>query len=295
MKAAAAGLPVGGGKAVIVGDPAQLRSPALWRAYAEVIDLLRRRVLHGRGRGHDGRRHGVAAAAHALRAGPAGRTGRLGRRPLAAHGPRRGGGDPGRVAGGDRPATSAGRASSCRAWGRSAARSRACSRPRARGCGSSDADPVRAAAVAALDRRSAVIAPGGALAHPCDVLVPCAMGGILSPGPSPPSAAAGSWGRPTTSSRTTGRGAALELGIGYVPDFVANAGGLIAVTEQLNGWDGDRVRERVDRIGDAVRELIGRRARRAGRPSRRRWGARTPAWPAGSATVRRVSGRAARR
>ena len=41
LKAAAAGLPLGGGKAVIVGDPARLRSPAvLWEAYAEVIDLL---------------------------------------------------------------------------------------------------------------------------------------------------------------------------------------------------------------------------------------------------------------
>jgi glutamate dehydrogenase/leucine dehydrogenase len=40
LKAAAAGLDVGGGKAVIVVDPAQLRCPALWRAYAEVVDVL---------------------------------------------------------------------------------------------------------------------------------------------------------------------------------------------------------------------------------------------------------------
>ena len=40
LKAAAAGLALGGGKAVIVGDPARLAGPALWRAYAEVIDLL---------------------------------------------------------------------------------------------------------------------------------------------------------------------------------------------------------------------------------------------------------------
>ncbi|HVG99818.1 MAG TPA: Glu/Leu/Phe/Val dehydrogenase dimerization domain-containing protein, partial [Miltoncostaeaceae bacterium] len=40
LKAAAAGLPVGGGKAVIVGDPERLRSPELWRAYAGVVDLF---------------------------------------------------------------------------------------------------------------------------------------------------------------------------------------------------------------------------------------------------------------
>ena len=37
LKAAAAGLDLGGGKAVILGDPEQLRSPELWRAYAEVV------------------------------------------------------------------------------------------------------------------------------------------------------------------------------------------------------------------------------------------------------------------
>ena len=48
-----------------------------------------------------------------------------------------------------------------------------------------------------------------------------------------------------------------ESGIGYVPDFIANAGGLVAVAEQLNGWHADRVRDRVDGIGEVVREVIG--------------------------------------
>ena len=39
-KAAAAGLDLGGGKAVILGDPERLRSPELWRAYAEVVSLF---------------------------------------------------------------------------------------------------------------------------------------------------------------------------------------------------------------------------------------------------------------
>jgi glutamate dehydrogenase/leucine dehydrogenase len=48
-----------------------------------------------------------------------------------------------------------------------------------------------------------------------------------------------------------------EHGIGYVPDFIANAGGLIAVAEQLNGWSAERVRARVEGIRGIVRELIG--------------------------------------
>ena len=40
LKAAAAGLDLGGGKAVIVGDPARLKTPWLLRAYARVVNLL---------------------------------------------------------------------------------------------------------------------------------------------------------------------------------------------------------------------------------------------------------------
>lgn len=40
FKAAAAGLPLGGGKAVIIGDPATLKSPELLRAYGRFVDRL---------------------------------------------------------------------------------------------------------------------------------------------------------------------------------------------------------------------------------------------------------------
>lgn len=39
-KAAAAGLPLGGGKAVILGDPAQLKTPELLAAYGRFVELL---------------------------------------------------------------------------------------------------------------------------------------------------------------------------------------------------------------------------------------------------------------
>ena len=40
LKSAAAGLDLGGGKAVIIGDPATLRSERLIRSYGRVIDSL---------------------------------------------------------------------------------------------------------------------------------------------------------------------------------------------------------------------------------------------------------------
>jgi glutamate dehydrogenase/leucine dehydrogenase len=262
MKAAAAGLPVGGGKAVIVGDPAQLRSPALWRAYARVIDLLGGAYYTAEDVGTT-----VADMASLRRHTPY----VLG----LPDGPVGWDGDPS-------PLTARGVVAAIRAaWREETGRDLDRARVVVQGVGKvggavagllaaegarlwvSDADPVRAAAVASWTR-SAVIAPGGALAHPCDVLVPCAMGGVLRPRTVPSLRCRWIVGAANNQLSDESVAALLsERGIGYVPDFVANAGGLIAVTEQLNGWDGDRVRERVEGIGDAVRELL-REARESG-------------------------------
>ena len=57
-KASLAGLDLGGGKAVILGDPTRLKSEALLRAYGRFVQSLQRSLLHGLRRGHDQRRHG---------------------------------------------------------------------------------------------------------------------------------------------------------------------------------------------------------------------------------------------
>jgi len=44
-KAAAAGLPQGGGKAVIIGDPTEVSSPELFRAYGRFVDGLAGRYI----------------------------------------------------------------------------------------------------------------------------------------------------------------------------------------------------------------------------------------------------------
>ena len=46
-KAALAGLDLGGGKAVIIGDPATLKSEPLLRAYGRHVAVARRSLLHG--------------------------------------------------------------------------------------------------------------------------------------------------------------------------------------------------------------------------------------------------------
>ena len=49
-----------------------------------------------------------------------------------------------------------------------------------------------------------------------------------------------------------------DRGILWVPDFVANAGGIINISVELEpgGYDADRARERVLAIGDTVRTVL---------------------------------------
>jgi glutamate dehydrogenase/leucine dehydrogenase len=273
LKAAAAGLPVGGGKAVIAGDPGRLRGPRLWRAYGEVIDLfegafytaedvgttvadmatLRRHTpyvlgLPGPG-GWDGdpsplTARGVVAAIGAAWEAETG-SGSLEGARIVVQGV-------GKVG-----ATVAGllAAEGARLW-------------------VADANPGRAAAVAAwtgaraVDAAAAPAHPCDVLApcaHPCDVLAPCAMGGLLRP--ETVGALRCRWVVGAANNQLSHDGVAALLaarGIGYLPDFVANAGGLIAVAAQLPGWDADDVDDRVEGIGDAARELI-RESRASGR------------------------------
>jgi glutamate dehydrogenase/leucine dehydrogenase len=257
LKAAAAGLPVGGGKAVIAGDPERLRSADLWRAYAGVLELfggayytaedvgttvadmaaLRRHSPYVLGvpdgsAGWDGdpsplTARGVVAALRAAWEADTGAGSLEGARAVVQ--------GVGKVG-----ATVAGMlaAEGVRLW-------------------VSDAQPERAEAAAAWTG-AAVVAPDGALGQPCEFLVPCAVGGVLRREVVP--ALGCRWVVGAANNQLSDDSVAVRLaerGIGYVPDFVANAGGLIAVAEQLNGWCAERVRDRVDGIGDVVRELIG--------------------------------------
>jgi leucine dehydrogenase len=114
----------------------------------------------------------------------------------------------------------------------------------------------RAVAVAARAGGRA-LDPAIALVQPCDILAPCAMGGGLTH-----ESVTGlrcRWVIGSANNQLSEAGVAetlRDLGIGYVPDFVANAGGLICVAQELEGWDPVRAGAAADGIGDVVRELI---------------------------------------
>jgi glutamate dehydrogenase/leucine dehydrogenase len=91
----------------------------------------------------------------------------------------------------------------------------------------------------------------------CDVLAPCALGGVIDSsnlGDLRCRIVCGSANNVLAEDRL-----AVELagrGILYAPDFVANAGGLINVYGELRGCGQDRLCRLVDGIGETMRVLL---------------------------------------
>jgi leucine dehydrogenase len=123
-----------------------------------------------------------------------------------------------------------------------------------------DIDP-RTRAVAD-DLEASWVEPHQALMTEADVFAPCALGGILD---------RGSVGRLRVSvvagaanNQLAGDDAAdalRERGIVWAPDFVVNAGGLIAVaTEHQHGFDAERVERAIEQIGATLEEIYARAA-----------------------------------
>jgi valine dehydrogenase (NAD+) len=255
LKAAAAGLPLGGGKAVILGDPERLRSPELWRAYAELVDRFA----------------GSYRTAEDVGTTPADMAQVRAHTPYVLGLPGAGGWD-----GDPSPYTARGVLAAMRAaWedetgepdlagarvvvegaGKVGGVLAALLAAEGAGVAVSDVRTERAVAVAARTG-ARVLDPATAALQPCDVLAPCAMGGGLTHESVPRLRCRWVVGSANNQLSDPAVADALrDRGIGYVPDFVANAGGLICVAQELEGWDGDRAGAAADRIGEVVRELI---------------------------------------
>jgi leucine dehydrogenase len=92
----------------------------------------------------------------------------------------------------------------------------------------------------------------------CDIFAPCALGGAINPetlarlkGMRIVAGAA------NNVLATDGMGEKLHTqGILYAPDYVINAGGLINVSEELGGYNPERAKKRVERIYDNLTKIF---------------------------------------
>jgi leucine dehydrogenase len=105
----------------------------------------------------------------------------------------------------------------------------------------------------------ATVPAGAVLQTPCDVFAPCAVARVATPATAGRLACriiAGA-ANDTLSNRSVA-GLLQARGIVYVPDFVANAGGVIHIHALRAGWDEPRLRGAVTAIGDRVGEVLSR-------------------------------------
>lgn len=123
----------------------------------------------------------------------------------------------------------------------------------------SDVDPHKRELARDLD--ADWLEPTAALRAEADVLAPCALGSVLSGATiarlQVPIVAG------AANNQLASESCADELrdrGIVWAPDFVINAGGLIAVADELHGFNADRVECSIERIGDTLREIYARAA-----------------------------------
>lgn len=112
-----------------------------------------------------------------------------------------------------------------------------------------------------------ICAPPAIYEQSCDVFAPCAMGGAIDApraGRLACRIVAGA-----ANNQLADNALAQDLrgrGILYIPDFVINAGGLINVAGEHRGLDSASVRRGVDAIGDRVGEILARAERASETP-----------------------------
>ncbi|MCZ7534124.1 MAG: leucine dehydrogenase [Acidimicrobiia bacterium] len=254
-KAACAGLDLGGGKAVIIGDPAILGSHALFRAYGRFVDSLGGTYITAEDVGTT-----VADMAIVRQ-----ETDHVSGLPMDMGGS----GDPS-------PATARGVISAMEAvsehlWGTNDLAGRrvaikgigkvgfsVAKRLHRRGAELVVAD-INASATdkAATDLGAKVTSADDIHAVDCDIFAPCALGSDINATTVPQLACLAVTGSANNQLETPEDAVRLkDAGITYVPDFVANAGGIINIAAGDGGYSSEKAIAMIDRIRSTVAGIL---------------------------------------
>ena len=248
-KAAAAGLDLGGGKAVIIGDPRQDKSERLFRAFGRIVDSLQGRYITAEDVGT------TTADMDTIRSETRWALGNS-----VALG---GAGDPSPVTA--RGLLAAARAVAQKLWGSPDLSGR---RFAVQGVGKVGTAFVqllveeRAEVIATLDAAVETydvkpVNPDEIFSVDCDFLSPCALGASLNDVTIPQLACAAIVGSANNQLAEDDDAQRIaDRGILYAPDFVVNAGGLINVYDELTGYSRTRALHRVDSIYGATMNIL---------------------------------------
>lgn len=254
-KSAAAGLDLGGGKAVIIGDPAEFKSERLLRAYGRMIDSLGGRYVTAEDVGTTTEDMITIAAETRWVTGLP-----------SVHG---GSGDPS-------PATARGVVGAMRAvaehlWSSEDLGGKTVAVQGVGKVGASLVERVtKAGATTIISDVNEAALTAAATAHgsvivgvdeifdvDCDIFAPCAMGGAINESTVERLNCAAVVGSANNQLEHPGLAEHLAArGILYAPDFVVNAGGIINIADELHGYDLKRAVSAIDRIYNNVNRVL---------------------------------------
>jgi valine dehydrogenase (NAD+) len=256
QKAALAGLPQGGGKAVIIGDPRLVKTPALLRDFAAAVDSLHGRYITAEDVGTTQDDMDLIRETTPFVAGTA-----------TARG---GSGDPS-------SATAFGvvvamEAAAARLWEDGLKGRTVCVLGAGKVGGevirllvqreavviASDVDRTRAERALRIGAAS-LVDPTAALKVTADIFCPCALGGLLTEDVVHELSFTIIVGAANNQlARAQVADSLAAAGILYVPDFLANAGGIINIAEESHGYDHARALQAVGQIRSTTTAVLER-------------------------------------
>lgn len=251
-KSAAAGLNLGGGKAVIIGDPKKIKSEELWRAYGRFVQSLGGRYITAEDVGTDVSDMSIVAEETDYVVGLPGKSG-----------------DPS-------PVTALGvwkgmKAAAEELFGTTNLRNKVIA---IQGLGHvgyhlakhiaeeggklivTDIDNERIKRIVE-DFGATAVKPDEIYSVECDIFAPCALGAVINDNTIPQLKCQIVAGAANNVLEEPRHGDLLEdKGILYAPDYVINAGGVINVYEELKGYDRDRALKKAATVYDNIKKVI---------------------------------------
>jgi leucine dehydrogenase len=251
-KNAVAGLHLGGGKSIIIGDNKMKDREKIFRAHGRFVETLGGRYITAEDVGTNTKDMSYVQLETKHVAGLAGKSGDPS--PVTAHGVFR-----------------AVQASANRKWGSDSLQGKTVA---VQGCGSvgsylakelheagaklivSDIDAAKTARVEKAT--GARVVRGDAIfSADADIFSPCALGGIINDKTIPKLKVQIVAGGANNQLLEERHGDELQRrGILYAPDYVANAGGVINVYGEVVGWDAQRALDKADDIYDTILKVF---------------------------------------
>lgn len=99
--------------------------------------------------------------------------------------------------------------------------------------------------------------PGEIIQAECDIYAPCALGATINDESLPLLRAKVVAGAANNQLKEPRHGDALhEMGIVYAPDYVINAGGVINIADELNGYNKERAFKQIAKIYDSITRVL---------------------------------------